>query len=235
MAALQWTSHIYILNLPTAAIYCSIKGPGYSSQTRGKSSNAKEIVTSEMCCRKSQGRNVPALAVSHLVPITVEVARNTPQHDSSYDDEKQTIETYRVDSLGAPPAYDSTESSTVNDEAPKVALAEQDQRQLLFTQLPITVRHVNNITIAQDIVNISQAIAGLRANRWRGKHKAKRARRHLLRDLWTMEEMRYGTCCKISWDEKKTIRREIKLVKKMTKEEIKRAWWGRDGLYVGTE
>ena len=46
--------------------------------------------------------------------------------------------------------------------------------------------------------------------------------------------MKYGTCWKMSCDEKKTVHREMKLVRKMTKEEIKRAWWGRDGLYVGT-
>lgn len=183
-------------------------------------------------CRQAP---VPGLAPgANLVPITVEVAQNAVQPQSSFDDEKQAIKTYRIDSRDEPPAYDSTSSSTANTIAPRATSAEQDQRQLLFTQLPITARHANNPTIALDIANLSQAIADIRGNRWCGRRKAKRARRHLLRDLWTVEEMKYGTCWKMSCDEKKAVHREMRLVKKTTKEEIKRAWWGRDGLYVGT-
>ena len=184
-------------------------------------------------CREAPGPgSVPG---ANLVPITVEVAQNTLQPHSSLDDEKQAIKTYRVDSRNEPPAYDSTSSSTANIIAPRATSAEQDQCQLLFTQLPIIARHANNPTIALDIANLSQAIADIRAKRWCGRRKAKRARRQLLRDLWTVEEMKYGTCWKMSCDEKKTVHREMKLVRETTKEEIKRAWWGRDGLYVGTQ
>ena len=87
----------------------------------------------------------------------------------------------------------------------------------------LPILQTRDAAIERDILTLDAAITPYRLGQRGAKCKANRARKQLVRDLWAMEEAKYGGCCNMSCREKKVLKAQIKAVKRAVKVEIKAA------------
>jgi hypothetical protein len=192
---------------------------------------AIDVIENALIERANQ-RNGQVSGVTRDIAATQYAA--PPQYPSDkpiYIEREKEIET-SLDQVGEPPAYTPRASPADNQhmglpQIPPAHVPVSSKVQDLnadFSALPILQSRTS--AVIQDIEILSHAMASIKMGDHKSKHDAKRATKQLLRDVWAQEEVRQagrGTGCRgrMSCEEKKRLKAQLKGLKYMVKEEVR--------------